>query len=104
MDDRERDIRNVILLLVKAHKMRQSHAAALRVLCQAAADESASRQVTTFDLQKELPRILKQTDPVADLEAAQVETALNGEGEFLDALRLYASRQFWNPRPKGTLM
>jgi hypothetical protein len=86
--------------------MRQSHAAALRILVQAVVDESASRKggLTLADTEKELPKILAQVVPLADAEAQQVEAALNGEKDFLEALRVYASRQFWKPRPKGSLL
>jgi hypothetical protein len=96
----------VILLLVQAHKMRQSHAAALRILLQGVADESASRKapLTLADIQKELPKIQAQTDLLVDDEARQVEAALNGEGDFLETVRAYASRQFWNARPEGSLL
>jgi hypothetical protein len=102
----DRDLRNVILLLVKAHKMRQSHAAALRIVLQAVVDESASRKAvpSLADIETELRKILAQTDPIADAEARQVEAALNGESDFQAALGLYASQQFWKPRPKGSLL
>jgi hypothetical protein len=99
----DRDLRNVILLLVKAHKMRQSHAAALRVLCRAVLDESSKRKLTSVDLDVEYLKIQAQTDPVADLEARDIEAALTGGGPFLEQLRIYASRQFLSPRPEGTL-
>jgi hypothetical protein len=104
MEDRE--LRKVILLLVKSHKMRQSHAAALRVLLMATVDESASRRspLTLADIEKELPKIQAQTDLLVDDEARQVEAALNGEGDFLEAVRIYSSRQFWNARPEGSLL
>jgi hypothetical protein len=101
----DRDLRNVVLLLVEAHKKRQSHAAALRVLVQAVVDESASRKtaLTLAEVEQELQKILAQTIPVADAEARQVEVALKGESDFLEPLRVYASQQFWSPRPQGTL-
>ena len=86
--------------------MRLSQAAALRVCLQAVLDESANPKapLTLADIEKELPKILAQTGPIADDEARAVEAALNGESDFLEQLRVYASRQFWKPRPDGTLV
>jgi hypothetical protein len=104
----DRDLRNVILLLVKAHKMQQARAASFRILLLAAVDESANlergRHLTLADIERELPKIRDQTEPIADAEARQVEAALNDQKDFLEELRIYASRQFWKPRPEGALL
>jgi len=106
MDDRE--LRKVILLLVQAHKTQLARAASYRILLMAATDETANlkrgRYLSLADIEQELPRIRAQTEPAADAEARQVEAALNGEKDFLEALRVYASQQFWRPRPAGTLL
>jgi hypothetical protein len=105
MDDR--DLRNVILLLVKAHKMRHSHATSLQSLLNRVMMQSKSSTPLSpkdfEDLGRDLPGLQATMDRIADDESRQVEAALNGEGDFLEALRIYASRQFWQPRPKGSL-
>jgi hypothetical protein len=96
----ERDLRNAILLLVKAHKMRQSQWLAIQILLAARVDASSSQTpgLSLADIERELPSILAQTGPEADAEAQQVEAALNGQSDFLEELQAYASRQFWTTR------
>jgi hypothetical protein len=104
MEQSERDLRNPILQLIQAHKLRQLRAAALQVLCPAALEESATRPVTIADLRSELPKIEVQLKPEVDAEARPLEDALIAGEPFLGLLRSYASQQFQNPRPRGTTM
>jgi hypothetical protein len=103
----DRDLRNVILLLVKAHKMRHSHATSLQSLLTGLMMQSRSSiPISPKDFEdqaRDLPKIQATMDQIADDEARQLETILKGDGPFLDALRVYASRQFWQPRPSGCL-
>jgi hypothetical protein len=103
----DRDLRNVILLLVKAHKMRHSHATSLQsLLTQLIMQSKSSIPLSPKDFEdqaRDLPGIQATMDRIADDEAAEVEKALKGDGPFVDHLRVYASRQFWQPRPKGCL-
>ena len=103
----ERDVKNVILLLVKAHKMRHSHATSLQsVLTQLMMQSKSSIPLSPKDFEdqvRDLPKIQATMDRIADDEAAELEKALTGDGPFVDHLRVYASQQFWQPRPKGCL-
>jgi hypothetical protein len=102
----ERDLRKVILLLVQAHKMRESQAAAFRLLILAILEELARRKAgpPLAEVETELWKIRARTDLLADNEAQQVEAALNGESDFLEALRVYTSRQFGRARIERSLL
>jgi hypothetical protein len=95
MEDSERELRKVILLLVNSHKMYQ-----VRSLMQGAGLQKAMELIQSG--RKDLGYIRaaqEQAQTVGDAEANKqaqsLENALAGEEPFLELLRVYASRQSW---------
>jgi hypothetical protein len=95
-----RDLRNVIELLLKSHKIFKSRATALRMVLEEICGNQASRSGAQLRAQIEarFPEILAKTDEAVNAQAQQIETRLKSEDNFLDALRVYASQQFWSGR------
>lgn len=98
MEKSERDLRNAILLLVRAHKLWQVRAVrAGKALSAIAALPPGKRAALTVDDIDALARKVSfQIQEVADKLASQIERKLEGDGEFQTALSLYASKQFWD--------
>jgi hypothetical protein len=92
----EQDLRNVIQLLVNAHKLWQSRALTLdRILNGIMAQSPTKRANLTV---RDIDTITRQIQPIVDaevqLKAEQVERKLK-DGDYLNAVRIYASQQFW---------
>ena len=92
----EQDLRNVIQLLVNAHKLWQSRAVTLdRILNGIMAQSPTKRANLTV---RDIDTITRQIQPIVDaevqLKAEQVERKLK-DGDYLNAVRIYASQQFW---------
>ncbi len=92
----EKDLRKVIQLLVNAHKLWQSRAMTLdKVLNGIMAQSPTKRGSLTA---QDIDAITRQIQPIveaqAQLNAEQVEKKLK-DGDFLNAVRIYASQQFW---------
>jgi hypothetical protein len=94
----DRDLRNVILLLVKAVKLYKVRAlTANTVLASLMALPPNKRAALTESyVQSEAMRISQAAEIGANKESAQIEKALSSEAAFLMALRVYASRQHWD--------
>jgi hypothetical protein len=92
----EQDLRNVILLLVKAHKLWQVRAETLNKILNAimAAPPPKRAALSVADIDALTRDIRPQAEAAADLLAEQVEKKL-ADGDFLNAVRIYASQQFW---------
>jgi D-alanyl-D-alanine carboxypeptidase len=96
-DSADRDLRNVILILVKGLKLYQSRAhTANKLLTSLMALPPTKRaEVTTQYVNSEKNRFLRLYDGAAQKQAEHIEKALSGDGDFLEQLRVYASQQFW---------
>jgi hypothetical protein len=95
--DKERDLRNVIVILVEALKLYKARAYTTDKLLTALMGLPPTKraELTTAYVNSEATRLRLEFDDAAKKEAVHVEKALSGSGEFVDALRLYASRQHW---------
>jgi len=95
MDDR--DLRNVILILVKGCKLYQVRAltanAALDMVMSLPSDRRAA--LTAKQLEAYAQTVRPKVQEMADRGAAQVEQALEGITDFLGLLQLYASKCHW---------
>jgi hypothetical protein len=95
MDDR--DLRKVILVLVKGCKLYQVRAltvnAALKVVLSLPPNKRAA--LTAPQLEAYMQEIPPKVQEMADKGAAQVEKALEGSTDFLALLQLYASKCHW---------
>jgi hypothetical protein len=98
MDKRERDVRSAILLLVKAHKMWQVRAVRLDKALNAilALPPTKRAALSVADLDALTRAVSFQIQEVADKLSSQIERKLEGDADFLAALSLYASKQFWD--------
>ena len=95
--ENDRDLRNVILLLVKAHKMYQARALSLNTALSAimALPPTKRAEITDAQIHEEAQKVLSRANQLADEQSAKLEKALEGSSEFLETLRVYASQQFW---------
>jgi hypothetical protein len=95
MDDRE--LRNIILLPVKACRLYQGRAVtantSLTWLIGLPPNKRAS--LTAAQLQAYSQEIRPQIQKMADAEAKQAVEALEGEGDFVFPLQVYASKCHW---------
>lgn len=96
----EQDQRNVIRLLVKAHKLWQVRAVTLdKVLNAVMALPRAKRAaLSVADIEAITLSVRPMVEAGAQQWAEQVERKLE-KGDFLNAARVYASQQFWPERP-----
>jgi hypothetical protein len=96
--ENDRDLRNVILLLVKASKLYQARAyTANKVLTALMGLPPTNRAaLTTEYVSSEATRIHSLCEEPVNKQAQRIEKALAGDGEFLEALRVYASEQLRN--------
>jgi len=92
----EQDLRNVIQLLVNAHKLWQSRAVTLDKVLNGIMAHSPTKRanLTVQDIDAITRRVQPIVEAEVQLKAEQVEAKLK-EGDFLNALRIYASQQFW---------
>ena len=92
----EEDLRNVIQLLVNAVKLWQVRAVTVDKFLNAilAAPPQKRALLSVADIDALARDIRPQAGAAADLMAEQVEKKLK-EGDFLNAVRVYASQQFW---------
>jgi hypothetical protein len=95
--ENDRDLRNVLLILVKGLKLYKARACTTNNLLTAlmALPPTKRAEVTTGYVSSETSKLLTEFGAAADKEALHIEKALSGSGEFLEALRVYASRQHW---------
>ena len=94
----DRDLRNVILILVKAVKLYKVRAlTANKVLSSVMALPPNKRAALPPPyVQSEATRIRGLVENGVNKEADKVEKALSGDAAFLEALRIYASQQHWD--------
>ena len=94
--ENDRDLRNVILLLVKAHKMYQARALSLNTALSAimALPSTKRAEITDAQIHEEAQKVLSRANQLADEQSAPLEKALGGSSDFLETLRVYASQQF----------
>jgi hypothetical protein len=92
----EKDIRNVMKLLVDAVKLWQVRAVTAEKILNAllAAHPQKRASLSVADIDALVKDIRPQAGAAADLWAEQVEKKLE-EGDYLNAARIYASQQFW---------
>jgi hypothetical protein len=95
--DNDRDLRNVILLLVKACKLYKARAyTANKLLTSLMSLPPTKRAATSPEfVNSEAKSFLSHFGDAADQEAARIERSLEGDGAFLEYLRVYASQQYW---------
>lgn len=92
----EQDLRNVIQLLVDAHKLWQSRAVTANKTLHAimAMNPKKRANLTEQDIHAIASRVQPIAEADAQMKAEQVEKKLKS-GDFLNAVRVYASQQFW---------
>lgn len=97
MAENDRDLRNVILILISALKLNKSRALSLnRALAHVMKSHPTKRSaMTEADVQELLKEFRRLAEADVQDEAKVVEQALHGSGEFLEKLRVYASKQHW---------
>jgi hypothetical protein len=98
MEKPERDLRDAILLLIRAHKMWQVRAVRLdKALNAILALPPAKRAVlSATDIDTLTKALSFQIQEVADKLSSPIERKLEGDDDFRLALSLYASKQFWD--------
>jgi len=95
-NDSDRELRDVILLLVRACKLWQSRAVASSTALSRIIDLPRSKRarITAEALRSVADQARLHGATVASQQAASLEQALSSSSEFLEALRLYASKHF----------
>jgi hypothetical protein len=91
-----RDVRNVALLLVEAHKMYQTRALSLNSVLTAIVKTSPNKNadLTLALVHAEAAKVRQYADRIVVLQASQVVQALSGSAGFLESPHLYSSRKF----------
>lgn len=97
MANDDRDLRNVLQLLINGLKLYKARAHTSNKLLSAvmALHPTKRSELTTEYVNSELRKFRGLYDDAAQKEAANIEKALSGDGDFLETLRVYASQQFW---------
>jgi hypothetical protein len=92
----DRELRDGILLLVRACKLWQSRAVASSIALSRIVDlpRREREMLSAQALRSFADQARLQGSVVAEQQAASLEQALSGSSEFLDALRLYAFKHF----------
>jgi len=92
----ERELRDVILLLVRACKLWQSRAVASSTALSRIIDLPRSKRarLTAEALRLVAYQARLHGATVASQQAASLEEALSSSNEFMEALRVYASNHF----------
>jgi hypothetical protein len=93
----ERDLRNVILLLVKAVERSRRNLMGANMAIHAISSMSPDERkaLTSAQIATELKSVQQQLAQQRDPAVTQIEKVLNGDGEFLEHLRVFASQLHW---------
>ncbi|HXC00542.1 MAG TPA: hypothetical protein VNU74_09080 [Terriglobales bacterium] len=93
----ERDVRNVILLLVKAISRTRRNLMAANMAIQATSNmpPDERKALTTGRIQAELRNIEQQLERQPDPAIVRIVNVLEGDGDFLESLRVFASKLHW---------
>jgi hypothetical protein len=95
----EEDWRNVLILFVQAHKKWQLRAASLNAVLKAvmALPPAKRAAMTAREVDALTREALAKAQTIVDKQAAQVEKRMGDPDHrmLLEALRVYASQQFW---------
>ena len=93
----EKDLRNVILLLVKAVSRSRTSLMAGKMAIQAISSMSPDERkaLTSEGIKSELANIERQLERQPDPAVVRVVQVLEGDGEFLNQLRVFASQLHW---------
>ena len=95
----EEDWRNVVLILIEAHKKWQLRAASLNAVVNAilALPPAKRAAMSANEVEALTQEALAKARPIVDKQSAQVEKRLKETDHrmLLEALRVYASQQFW---------
>ena len=95
----EEDWRNVILLIIEAHKKWQLRAASLNAVLNAvlALPPAKRAAMSVSEVEALTQQALAKAVPIVDKQSAEVERRLKEPDHrmLLEALRVYASQQFW---------
>lgn len=93
----ERDLRNVILLLVKAVSRSRTNLMAANMAIQAISSmrPDERKALTAERIQGELKSIRQQLERQSDPAVARIVKILEGDGDFLNQLRVFASQLHW---------
>jgi hypothetical protein len=98
--DNDRDLRNVILLLIKAIKLYRARAYALNEALSAlmATPPTKRYRIPVGMVNERAEGYHRDFQAQANQQAQKIEQALAGDGEYLEILRAYASfHQRWEP-------
>lgn len=95
--DNDRDLRNVILLLVKACNRSRRNLMAANMAIHAISNMSQDQRKTLSSgyIQAQLKNIEKQLEQQPDQAGLRIQKILEGEEPFLEALRVFASQLHW---------
>jgi hypothetical protein len=98
MEHKENDLRNVILILVRACVYHKTNATTTDNLLSwiMALPPNQRAALTPATVQSKAKEIRDLVAPRAQKEAEQVGSILRGAGDFFHALQLYASMQHWD--------
>ncbi len=96
MENTDRELRDVILLLVRACKLWQSRAVASSAALSRLVDLPRKKRatLTAKALRSVADEARLHGTAIASQQAASLEEALSNSSEFLEALRVYASKHF----------
>ena len=96
MENTDRELRDVILLLVRACKLWQSRAVASSTALSRLVDlpRRERARVTAETLRSVADEARFHGTAMASQQAAPLEQALSSSSEFMEALRAYASKHF----------
>jgi hypothetical protein len=94
----DRQLRNVILILVDAVRLYKARAYTANDLLNTlmVLPPTKRAETTPQSLQSDANRIRAKFEQDASREAQQVIKALEGDGDYYFALQIYASKQHWN--------
>ena len=98
--DNEQDLRNVIRLLLRAYKRQQVRAATLNKILSSVMELPPAKRaaLTASNIDALVKDIRPRAGDACDLYSEQIEQRLKN-GDFLNALRTYASQQLWLIEP-----
>jgi hypothetical protein len=95
--ENDRELRNVILILLQACEKWQLRALSMNSALTwiAALPPNTRAALTPEQIGARVANFREEAYPIVEKHAAQLTEALSGDKPFLPALQIYASQQFW---------
>jgi hypothetical protein len=97
MEENDRDLRDILIILVEACKKHHLRAMTLNTCLTWMIElpPNSRAALTLAQLEAQCAKFQEAAAPIVDKRAPQLEQVLSGDKPFLEALRIYASEQHW---------